>query len=154
LFIKATQGGLKPPPARRLREVFAFSHLLRSCDLLLSVLIFVAHIRFAKGIGDPAKRGINLEPPVGLPRSHGMKSYASHGAPTSGPSLVPRQTRDCLAFANPPLAETKFATRLHRASRRATPDISLTRKSMVANGCIACCLAMIYGNNTKSSCFL
>ena len=26
-------------------------------------------------------------PPAGLPRSHGVKSYASHGAPTSSPSL-------------------------------------------------------------------
>ncbi|MCG2681049.1 MAG: hypothetical protein L6455_13960, partial [Kiritimatiellae bacterium] len=61
-FIKATQGGLKPPPARRLREVFAFSHLLRSCDLLLSVLIFVAHVRFEKGGGfleSPAAAGEN-----------------------------------------------------------------------------------------------
>ena len=82
---------MKPPPARRLREVFAFSHLLRSCDLLLSVLIFVAHIRFEKCGGD-------LGPPAGLSRSHGVKSNApgsagalrrgeSRGAPTSDPSL-------------------------------------------------------------------
>jgi hypothetical protein len=40
----------------------------------------VWRIRFEKGGGD-------LGPPAGLPRSHGIKSNASRGAPASDPSL-------------------------------------------------------------------
>ena len=34
----------------------------------------------------------------------------------------PHPAQACLAFANPPPAETKFATRRHRASLRASPE--------------------------------
>ena len=48
-------------------------------------------IRFAKGIllreAASTGHGGDLGPSAGFPRLHGIKSYASRGAPTSSPSL-------------------------------------------------------------------